>query len=93
MNILEDMLKHSSAAVLLATIKCFLILIDFCPLSLTSVIRRLRPPLLTLIISVPIEQCYVVLVHLRHILVLCDREAKSQEEESVGMKYYILIFL
>ncbi|XP_053990749.1 uncharacterized protein LOC128882925 [Hylaeus volcanicus] len=88
MNILEDLLKHSSAAVLLATIKCFLILIEFCPLSLISVIKRLRPPLLTLIVSVPVEQCYVVLVHLRHILVLCDREAKSHEQESVASQIF-----
>jgi vesicle coat complex subunit len=64
MNLLEERLKHSNAAVVLATTKVFLNLTQDFPTVHQQVYTRLRTPLVTLVHGGTVEQGYATLKHI-----------------------------
>lgn len=78
MNILEERLKHSNAAVVLATTKVFLNLTQDFPTVRQQVYARLRTPLVTLVHGGTVEQGYATL---KHIALLVSRAPAVFAEE------------
>ena len=68
MNILDPVLRTSNSGAVLATIKCFLNLTEPYPDLLTQVIRRAKPPMLTLLTSSSSEIQFCILKHLEVLL-------------------------
>jgi len=78
MNLLEERLRHSNAAVVLATTKVFLNLTSDFPQVHQQVYTRLRTPLVTLVHGGSVEQGYVTL---KHIALLAQRAPAVFAEE------------
>lgn len=78
MNLLEERLKHSNAAVVLATTKVFLNLTQDFPNVHQQVYTRLRTPLVTLVHGGSVEQGYATL---KHISLLAQRAPAVFAEE------------
>jgi len=78
MNLLEERLKHSNAAVVLATTKVFLNLTQDFPRVHQQVYARLRTPLVTLVHGGTVEQGYATL---KHIALLAQRAPAVFAEE------------
>lgn len=78
LNLLEDRLQHSNAAVVLAAAKVFLHFTEGHPGVHREVYDRLRAPLLTLVGSGSQEMAYAVL---SHVLVLVRREPAAFADE------------
>ncbi|CEM20466.1 unnamed protein product [Vitrella brassicaformis CCMP3155] len=72
MNILEERLKHASAAVVLGVTKCFVCLTESHPELHYQVLLRLKDPLLTLVSTSCFELSYTVLVHILLLLSKVD---------------------
>lgn len=68
MNILDDLLKQSSSAVVLSVTKIFVDLTSNRPDIQQDVLQRLKGPLLTLMAAASTELAYTVLVHIHALL-------------------------
>ena len=64
MNLLEERLKHSNSAVVLATTKLFLNLTQDMPAVHSQVYQRLKAPMLTLMTGGGFEQGFACLKHI-----------------------------
>eukprot|EP00760_Papus_ankaliazontas_P028029 PhM_4_TR3491/c0_g1_i1/m.98510 len=65
MNLLEERLRGSNSAVILASSHFFLNLTQNVPLVHRQVYERLREPLLTIMATAPVESSYVCLAHIK----------------------------
>lgn len=76
MNILDNILKQSSAAAVIATAKVFLHMASRDPRMRTQVYERLKPVLLTLAATSTAELAYTVLIHVQ-LMLKADPDAAS----------------
>jgi len=74
MNILDDLLKQSSSAVVLSVTKIFVDLTSNRPDIQQDVLQRLKGPLLTLMAASSMELAYTVLVHIHALLTRGHRQ-------------------
>lgn len=88
MNLLEDRLKHSSAALVLAAIKIFMKYTKDQPKIFEQVIERIKSPLITLMSSSEMastpETTYVILEHIRYVV----KVIKSKKVFEPDFKYF-----
>ncbi|CAK9096338.1 Beta-adaptin-like protein A (At-bA-Ad) (At-betaA-Ad) (AP complex subunit beta-A) (Adaptor protein complex AP subunit beta-A) (Beta-adaptin A) (Clathrin assembly protein complex beta large chain A), partial [Durusdinium trenchii] len=78
MNILDDLLKQSSSAVVLSVTKIFVDLTSNRPDIQQDVLQRLKGPLLTLMAAASTELAYTVLVHIHALLGRGPRTVEAQ---------------
>eukprot|EP01071_Lankesteria_metandrocarpae_P006613 Lankesteria_metandrocarpae@DN4425_c0_g1_i1.p1 len=81
MNILEDRLKQSSVAIVLACAKCFVEIMRQRSELSSGILHRLKDPLLTLMSTSPPELSYVVTAHIAFLLRVSSEEAAEAFSE------------
>ncbi|KAL8435614.1 hypothetical protein Efla_005959 [Eimeria flavescens] len=88
LNILDDRLKSSSAAVVLGCARCFLSLTSHNEALLQQALARLAPPLLTLVATSCSELAYTVLQHILLILETPGNEAFGRALEAEYQQFF-----
>jgi AP-4 complex subunit beta-1 len=90
MNLLEDRLRHSSTALVLATIKIFMKYTKEKEKIFSQVVERIKSPMLTLMSSSDMastpETTYVILEHIKYIIKVLN--AKSVFESDFKYFYF-----